>query len=200
MPYAANNEVQGCEGRNDTQLGSLLLYTDSAAPAPAFDTMLPLAINEGFNNYAEGASDMVGTTRKTVNFELPGDSQDTQLVLITSNHGANEGGEEYNRREHYVYVDDQLALQYKPGRLSCEPWRKYNTQGNGIYGFSPRTDEEWQSFSNWCPGDIIDTRIIPLGALAAGSHEFVIDVPDAVFADGQGNIPFSLYVQAQIGE
>jgi hypothetical protein len=35
------------------------------------------------------------------------------------------------------------------------------------------------------------------GAVKAGAHEFVIDVPDATFAGGQGDFPFSLYVQAQ---
>ncbi|WP_437564483.1 peptide-N-glycosidase F-related protein [Sorangium sp. So ce542] len=197
VPYAANDEVAGCAGRNDTQLGSLLLHTDSTQDAQDFSVLLPLAIGEEFNNYAMGASDKVGTTRKTVSFELPADTQNAQLVLITSNHGANQGGEEYIRREHYVYVDGELALQYKPGRMSCEPFRKYNTQSNGIYGRSPRSDEEWQSFSNWCPGDVIDTRIVPWGAASAGMHELVIDVPDATFADGQGNFPFSLYVQAR---
>lgn len=88
-------------------------------------------------------------------------------------------------------------LEYTPGRTSCEPFRVYNTQGNGIYGPSEMTDEEWQSFSNWCPGDVIDTRIIALGATDAGAHELVIDVPDATFADAQGDFPFSLYVQAR---
>ncbi|WP_437981239.1 peptide-N-glycosidase F-related protein [Sorangium sp. So ce117] len=197
VPYAANDEIPGCAGRNDTQLGSLLLYTDSTQEAQDFSVLLPLAISEEFNNYATGASDKVGTTRKTVSFELPADTQNAQLVLITSNHGANQGGEEYIRREHYVYVDGELALQYKPGRTSCEPFRKYNTQGNGIYGASPQSDKKWQSFSNWCPGDVIDTRIVPWGAASAGTHEFVIDVPDATFAGGEGNIPFSLYVQAR---
>lgn len=197
VPYAANNEVAGCAGRNDTQLGTLLLYTDSKQEPPDFDVLMPLAIGQPFNNYAEGASDAVGTTRKTLEFDLKEDVADAQLVLITSNHGANEGGEEYIRREHYVYVDGALALQYKPGRTSCEPFRKYNTQGNGIYGPSPRSDEVWQSFSNWCPGDVIDTRIIPLGPVSAGVHEFVIDVPDATFVGGQGDFPFSLYLQAR---
>ncbi|WP_437276397.1 peptide-N-glycosidase F-related protein [Sorangium sp. So ce375] len=197
VPYAANDEVPGCDGRNDTQLGSLLLHTDSTQEAQDFSVLLPLAIGEEFNNYAKGASDKVGTTRKTVSFELPADTQNAQLVLITSNHGANQGGEEYIRREHYVYVDGKLALQYKPGRKSCEPFRKYNTQGNGIYGQSPLSDAKWQSFSNWCPGDVIDTRIVPWGAASAGKHEFVIDVPDATFTGGEGNFPFSLYVQAQ---
>jgi hypothetical protein len=197
VPYAANDEIVGCAGRNDTQLGSLLIETTSTQEPEDFNVLLPLAIGQSFNNYAEGASDAIGTTRKTIEFELDADSDNVQLVLITSNHGANQGGEEYVRREHYVYVDGMLALQYKPGRDSCEPFRVYNTQGNGIYGPYPRSDEEWQSFSNWCPGDIIDTRIVPLGPLPGGVHEFVIDVPDAVFVDGQGDFPFSLYVQAQ---
>lgn len=197
VPYAANTEVPGCADRNDTQLGSLLLFTDSTRATPDLNVLLPLAIGQPFNNYAEGASDMIGTTRKTLEFTLPADTEAAQLVLITSNHGANEGGEEYIRREHYVYVDGAMVLQYKPGRTSCEPFRPYNTQGNGIYGQFARTDEEWQSFSNWCPGDVIDTRIVELGAVKAGAHEFVIDVPDATFAGGQGDFPFSLYVQAQ---
>ncbi|HEY0135570.1 MAG TPA: peptide-N-glycosidase F-related protein, partial [Nannocystis sp.] len=197
VPYAANDEVPGCAGRNDTQLGTLLLYTTSTAEPQQFTTLLPLAISQPFNNYAEGASDMVGLTRKTISFDLPADTAETQLVLITSNHGANQGGEEYIRRQHYVYVDQALVLQYKPGRTSCEPFRVYNTQGNGIYGASPRSDEEWQSFSNWCPGDIIDTRIVPLGPVGAGKHELVIDVPDATFVGAQGDFPFSLYIQAR---
>jgi hypothetical protein len=197
VPYAANEEVEGCAGRNDTQLGSLGFYTTSAAPAPAFAELLPLAIGQSFNNYAEGASDAVGTTRRTIAFDLPADTANAQLVLITSNHGANQGGEEYIRREHFVYLDGALVLQYTPGRSSCEPFRKYNTQPNGIYGPVPRSDAEWQSFSNWCPGDVIDTRIVAWGPADAGPHEFVIDVPDATFAGMQGDFPLSLFVQAE---
>lgn len=197
VPYAANEEVAGCAGRNDTQGGTLILHSESARPAEAWDVLVPLAINETFNNYAEGASDAVGTTRKTISFVLPAGVEEAQLVLITSNHGANEGGEEYIRRDHFVYVDGELALEYKPGRPTCEPFRRYNTQGNGIYGPSPRSDAEWQSFSNWCPGDVIDTRIIPWIAASGGAHEFVLDVPDATFTGGEGNFPVSLYVQAR---
>ena len=197
VPYAATEEIAGCAGRNDTQAGTLLLYTDSMRPAREFDVLLPLAIGEAFNDYTEGASDELGVTRKTIDFALPDDAQDAQLVLITSNHGANAGGEEYIRRDHFVYLDGELVLEYVPGRQSCEPFRVYNTQANGIYGPTPMTDEEWQSFSNWCPGDVIDIRIIPFGPAAAGAHQFVIDVPDATFTGGEGNFPFSLYVQAR---
>jgi len=197
VPYAANTEIAGCADRNDTQAGTLLLYTDSMRPAQEFDVLLPLAIEQPFNNYADGASDELGTTRKTIDFELPAEAEAAQLVLITSNHGANAGGEEYIRRDHFVYLDGELVLEYVPGRTSCEPFRVYNTQGNGIYGPTPMTDEEWQSFSNWCPGDVIDIRVIPWAPAAAGPHQFVIDVPDATFTGGEGNFPFSLYVQAR---
>jgi hypothetical protein len=197
VPYAANDEVPGCAGRNDVFYGSVFLDSDSSRSAPTFDELIPLAYRQPFNNYQPGASDEPSLTRKTIEFELEKDTTQTQLVLITSNHGSNPGGEEYARRDHFVYVDGELQLTYKPGRPSCEPFRSYNTQPNGIYGSAPRSDSEWQSFSNWCPGDVIDTRRIPLGPLAAGSHRFVIDVPDAQFVDGEGDIPLSLYVQAR---
>ncbi|MGH1348330.1 MAG: peptide-N-glycosidase F-related protein [Nannocystales bacterium] len=197
VPYAANTEISGCEGRNDVFRGWLGLHTSSSDEPLGFTTFMPLAMQAAFNNYQEDASDALGTTTKTIEFELENDTEYAQLVLITSNHGANAGGEEYIRREHFVTLDGRPALEYTPGRDTCEPFREVNTQGNGIYGPSPMTDEEWQSFSNWCPGDVIDTRIIEWGALPAGLHTFVIDVPDAEFADAQGNFPLSLYLQAR---
>ena len=195
VPYAANTEISGCEGRSDVFRGWLALYTDSTDPVSEYHELIPLAVKQPFNNYQKAATDELGTTRRTFEITLPESTEDARVVLITSNHGANAGGEEYNRRDHFVYLDGALALQYKPGRDSCEPFRVYNTQGNGIYGPAPKSDAEWQSFSNWCPGDVIDTRVIEWGAVAAGTHELVIEVPDAVFVDAQGDIPLSLYVQ-----
>ena len=197
VPYAANTEVSGCEGRNDVFRGWLGLTTDSTVEAQGYDTLIPLAMKQPFNDYQEGASDAVGTTRKTIAFEIEDALEEAKLVLITSNHGANAGGEEYSRRDHFVYLDEALVLEYRPGRASCEPFREFNTQANGIYGPTPRTDEEWQSFSNWCPGDVIDTRIVELGALEAGAHSFVIDVPEAVFTGDQGDFPLSLRLQGR---
>ncbi|MBN1612070.1 MAG: hypothetical protein JW940_35895 [Polyangiaceae bacterium] len=197
VPYAANEEVAGCAGRSDVFRGWLSLSTDSSVQPTQFDVLRPLACDEPFNDYQAGASDRIGETRKTIEFSLEKDAQDATIFLITSNHGANSGGEEYIRREHFVHVDGEQKLSYRPGRTSCEPFRRYNTQANGIYGPSPRSDQDWQSFSNWCPGDKIDIRVVPCGALAAGAHEFVIEVPDAVFAGDDGNFPLSLYLQAR---
>ena len=198
IPYAANTQVEGCEGRSDVFKGTL----EFVSRAPGMEdthgnVLVPIAIKnpeyvgKNLNNY--NATDTADTTVKTYTFEVPESVDYGYLVLITSNHGANEGGEEYNRRWHYVYVDDELVLTYKPGRNSCEPFRKYNTQANGIYGLIYMRPVTWQSFSNWCPGDVIDNRIIEMGAVQAGTHTLTIRVPEAVFADRQGDIPLSLY-------
>lgn len=197
VPYAAQTQVSGCSGRNDVFLGSLNFVTNTTMATPNNTLVLPLNFQKDLNNYATGASDAEGTTRRTINFNLPAPVNNAKFYLITSNHGANAGGEEYNRRWHYIYFDGPLILNYRPGEPTCEPYRVYNTQGNGIYGPTPRSNSQWQSFSNWCPGSVIAIRQIDLGNLVAGQHTFIIDVPTAVFADGQGYIPVSLYLQAE---
>lgn len=202
IPYSANKEVMGCAGRSDTFKGTLKFVTSRPALTTTDDNILvPVVMKRpeyqggNLNNYQEIATDLLGTTSKTYTFTLDEDVADSQIVLVTSNHGANEGGEEYKRRWHYVKFDDNLVLSYIPGRESCEPFRRYNTQANTIYGYSERTDEMWQSFSNWCPGDVIDNRIINLGPLTAGTHTINLSVPDAEFVGGQGDIPVSIFFQ-----
>jgi hypothetical protein len=197
VPYAANTQVAGCSGRNDVFFGTLDFVTNTPAPVENTNVLLPLSFKKILNDYEASATDQLGTTKRTINFNLSSPLTDAIFVLITSNHGANSGGEEYNRRNHFIYFDGSEVLTYKPGRTSCEPFRKYNTQGNGIYGPSPRTDAQWQSFSNWCPGDVISTRIINLGPLPAGDHSFRIEVPDAVFVNNEGYFPVSLYLQGK---
>ncbi|WIO74477.1 peptide-N-glycosidase F-related protein [Porticoccaceae bacterium LTM1] len=192
---AGRKEVAGCKGRMDTFQGWMSLTTDSGEAANNFDVFLPLSFQQHLNNYKQGASDQLGVSKKTFEIKVPVDTHNAQLVLITSNHGANSGGEEYNRRQHLVYFDGSLVHEYTPGRKSCEPFRQFNTQGNGIYGRYMKTPKNWQSFSNWCPGDRIKIRIIKLGEVKAGQHRLTLDVPEAVFKDKQGYIPVSLYFQ-----
>jgi hypothetical protein len=99
-------------------------------------------------------------------------------------------------------MDGVTKLTYMPGGVSCVPFNQYNTQPNCIYlvctptGSYPRpnTNAAW-SWNNWCPGDKIPIREIDLGTLSAGSHTFNISVPDAVFNQGQGYFPMSVYLQ-----
>lgn len=197
VPYAANTQVAGCSGRNDVFYGSLDFITNSDVAQINNNFLLPLNFKKDLNKYNVNATDVVGQTVRTINYNLPQDINNASYYITTSNHGANAGGEEYNRRFHYIYHDTVLKLTYKPGELTCEPYRIYNTQGNGIYGPSPRTPAQWQSFSNWCPGAVIPNRTISLGTLSSGNHTFKIDVPTAVFANGEGYIPVSVYVQGE---
>lgn len=197
VPYAAQTQVAGCSGRNDVFYGSLDFITNEDTTIPNDTFLIPLNFKKDLNNYQAGATDVIGQTIRTINYTLPQGITNAKYYLNTSNHGSNSGGEEYNRRFHYIYHDNVEVLNYRPGELTCEPYRVYNTQGNGIYGATPRTPAQWQSFSNWCPGAVIPIRTINLSNVAAGSHAFKITVPTAVFVGGQGYIPVSLYLQGE---
>lgn len=194
VPYAANTQIAGCAGRNDVFYGSAQLVTDSPVTPADGDRCLvqPFTYQRYLCNYKEDKTDEPGTTTAHYTVHVDEDLEDALFLFVNSNHGANSGGEEYVRRIHYVFVNDWMAMVYRPGRTSCEPFRQYNTQANGIYGGSVMSDESWQSFSNWCPGDVIDNRIIHLGAIQAGDYDFRMLVPDAVFNGGEGYFPFSL--------
>jgi hypothetical protein len=194
---AANTQITGCANRTDVFFGTVEFTTNTPSNTETNNVFIPLGNQLSLNNYQAKATDLIGTTTKTISFNLNAKSYQTKLYLITSNHGANSGGEEYNRRYHYIYLDNKKIFEYIPGEESCEPYRKYNTQANGIYSAKVRTDDEWQSFSNWCPGASIPTRIIYLETLDAGAHTFKIDVPEAKFAGSQGNIPLSVYLHGK---
>lgn len=194
VPYAANTQVAGCAGRNDVFAGTLDIISHDDVPATdkymGKAVVEPLVYERYINNYNN--TDEEGTTvaHYTVHVDEP--LSDAMFLMINSNHGANNNGEEYNRRLHYIWVNEWMAEVYRPGRPSCEPFRQYNTQSNGIYGGGTKTDDQWQEFSNWCPGDVIDNHIIHLGAIPAGDYDFRLLVPDAIFYGNDGYFPFSL--------
>jgi len=189
-------EIPGCAGRNDVYQGTLE-FTSYNNPNLTYQShyLYPLSHKFELKNYTLDGTDVLNETVKTITFTLEENVPNAKIYLITSNHGANAGGEEYERRNHFIYFNDEQVFTYMPGGLSCEPFRQYNTQGNGIYGPTPRPLWQWQSFSNWCPGDKIPIRVIELGDLEAGEHNFRIEVPDAEFVDDQGYFPMSVYLQ-----
>lgn len=196
VPYAANEQIDGCAGECYTFYGTLVLASANDSSDDKDQYLAPIANYVYLNNYSH--TDQVGKTIRSFSVETDTPIKNAKLYLITSNHGANSGGEEYNRRDHYIYFDDNLVSVYKPGGKSCEPFRMYNTQRNGIYGNSARSESDWASFSNWCPGDVIPIRIFELGDIETGSHVFKIEVPDARFVNSQGEIPVSAYIQGEI--
>ncbi|WP_197276100.1 peptide-N-glycosidase F-related protein [Mangrovimonas sp. TPBH4] len=195
---AAQQQVAGCAGRIDTFLGTLKFVSSDKTYDHVAQHLEPIASSVRVNNYNSNGTDVLGETTKTFTFDIEENLSNAKIHLITSNHGANSGGEEYVRREHFIYFDNSELDMYMPGGKSCEPYRQYNTQGNGIYGSSPKSESWWTSWNNWCPGDVIPIRTYELGEVSQGTHSFKIEVPDAEFVDGQGYIPVSVYIQGDI--
>ncbi|SMC69727.1 Por secretion system C-terminal sorting domain-containing protein [Chryseobacterium sp. YR221] len=196
VPYAANNEVPGCSGRNDVFTGTLTFFsTDTGATATDYNTIAPILSYNRLNNY--NSTDTAGETVRIVNFNLPDPVTNARFFVISTPHGANSGGEEYIRRQNYTYVDDVQVLTYTPGGISCEPYRVYNTQGNGIYGATPKTLAEWTSWNNWCPGNAVPIRGFSLANMTAGNHTLKHTIPTAVFNQQQGDVYLSVYMQGK---
>ncbi len=192
VPYAAQKQIKGCEGKNDVFIGNLYFTVFPGKDKLKTDfQILNIAYQDSISNYK--STDTLGKTTRSYSFKTEKDLKELRLTLISSNHGANRNGEEYNRRIHYIYLDNELIFKYIPGENTCEPYRLYNTQSNGIYGKTVKTDEQWQKFSNWCPGAIIPFRRIDISKLKKGEHKLRISVPDAKFENKEGTIPFSAY-------
>lgn len=191
-----------CANRQDIYRGSLQFV--SSGTYTAKDTYFKeLSYRYELKNHTLDGTDVIGQTVKSITFNVDKAIKNVKYYIITSNHGSltknNQAvGEEYNRRTHYIYNDGVEKLNYKPGGKTCEPFRQYNTQPNGIYGNS-RSLASWVATNNWCPGDVVPIRTADLGALSAGDHTFKINVPDAVFVDKDGYFPMSVYVQGEYG-
>jgi hypothetical protein len=102
-------------------------------------------------------------------------------LRLHDNEALTKAIEEYVRRQNPVSLDNALVLTFTPGGISCEPYRMYNTQGNGIYGTSVKTTAWWTAWNNWCPGNSVPIRSFTSASLTAGNHVLKYEVPTAVF-------------------
>jgi len=195
VPYAANTQVVGCAGRNDVFQGTLDFVTlNDPTVTNSYNNLLPLLDSNELNNY--NSTDQPGETVRLVNFSLNQSTDNAKFFIVSTPHGANSGGEEYVRRQNFVYLDNAQVLTFTPGGKSCEPYRMYNTQGNGIYGTTVKTTLWWTSWNNWCPGDSVPIRSFTSTSLAAGNHTIKYEVPTAVFQGQDGRIVLSMYMQS----
>lgn len=195
VPYAANTQVAGCSGRNDVFEGTMdfVTYNDPTV-TNTYNNVLPLLDSNELNNYNN--TDQPGETVRLVNFNLNQSTSNAKFFIVTTPHGANTNGEEYIRRQNFVSLDNAQVLTFTPGGKSCEPYRQYNTQGNGIYGSNVQTTAWWTSWNNWCPGDSVPIRSFTATTLAAGNHVLKYEVPSAVFYNQDGRVVLSIYMQS----
>jgi hypothetical protein len=180
---AGQKETMGCTGSLLTYTASVNLITYKTKRARPLKP-IPLLSYYALN----GRDTTDGHNAKAVTFHLDKDIKSGVLYLITSGHGAAEGGEEYNWREHVIYVDGKEYAHVAVNQ-NCVPYEIYNTRTNGIYG--PEIAEERRT---WCPGAPVITRAINLGALTAGDHTIKIAVPEANLLSTQSTYYLSAYI------
>lgn len=196
VPYAANTQVAGCANRNDVFAGTLTFVTSNdPSVSNTYNTILPLLDSSTLNNYNN--TDVTGQTVRLVNFNLAQAAGNPKFFIVSSPHGAGTNGEEYVRRQNIVSLDNAQVMTFTPGGKSCEPYRMYNTQPNGIYGYNAQNAAWWTSWNNWCPGDSVPIRSFSVASLSAGNHTLKYEVPTAVFYGQSGEVVLSMYMQSQ---
>lgn len=183
---AGQREVIGCDGSLLTFNVSVDLISDKMKDLPAQKGISLLSYYS-----LDGKDKAAGKNSKQVSFELANDTKTTTLYVISSGHGAAEGGEEYNWREHVVDLDGKEYTRLEMSQ-NCAPFEMYNTQPNGIY-FGDISKER----RSWCPGGPVPTRIINLGPLAKGKHTLKISIPEAEFEKTDSKYYVSAYLITQ---
>ncbi|WP_443937720.1 peptide-N-glycosidase F-related protein [Pedobacter sp. MW01-1-1] len=136
-----------------------------------------------------GQDTTAGKNAKEIEFVLEKDVQSARFYLITSGHGAAQGGEEYNWREHVLYLDNKEYVRLNVNQ-DCTPYEIYNTRINGIYGSGNIATQR----RSWCPGGAVPTRLVNLGPLKAGKHRVKIAVPEANLLSTKSTYYLSAYI------
>lgn len=109
-----------------------------------------------------------------VEVTIPEGLEFVKMYYLTSGHGGRSSGDEFNKKDHVIYVDGQEVLRFIPWRDDGRLFRK----------FSP-TSAKWEgdiwssdlSRSNWIPGDQVQPKVFELGKfLTAGKHKIRFSV------------------------
>lgn len=109
-----------------------------------------------------------------VEFQLPVDVSDVQLLYTPTGHGGWGGGDEFNPKLNQIFMDGKPLFSTVPWRTDCATYR-FSNPASGNFGNGLSSSD--LSRSNWCPGTLTPPDIIPLNHLKPGHHvlEVVID-------------------------
>lgn len=136
--------------------------------APLFSTVNTLEMSG--QNYGG----LFGNDTLKLNFTVPTNAKNLQLLYTTTGHGGWEGGDEFNPRMNRIFIDGKEIFSIVPWRTDCATYRFFNpASGNFENGLSSSD----LSRSNWCPATLTPPYQIPLTDLKPGEHilEVVID-------------------------
>lgn len=109
-----------------------------------------------------------------VEFQLPENVTDLQLLYTSTGHGGWGGGDEFNPKLNQIFIDGEAIFSTIPWRTDCATYR-FSNPASGNFGNGLSSSD--LSRSNWCPGTLTPPDIIQLKNLEPGKHvvQVVID-------------------------
>jgi hypothetical protein len=132
---------------------------------PLFNTVNILEMSG--QNYGR----LFDTDTLEMEFTLPENIDELQLLYTTTGHGGWGGGDEFNPKLNQVFIDDSLIFSQVPWRTDCATYRMSNpASGNFENGLSSSD----LSRSNWCPATLTPPFFIPLKYLKPGKHNIQV--------------------------
>lgn len=106
-----------------------------------------------------------------VEFYIPDNITNPQLVFTTTGHGGWENGDEFVPKRNQILIDGEIIFEIVPWRTDCATYRLGNpASGNFSNGLSSSD----LSRSNWCPGTLTPPYFIPLDKLSKGKHKMQV--------------------------
>ena len=107
-------------------------------------------------------------------FEVPDGIRNLRLEYIATGHGGWGGGDEFNQKQHEIFVDGIKIFTYIPWRSDCGTFRTYNPASGNFWNGISSSD---LSRSGWCPGTATNPITVLLPDLKAGTHHMQIAIP-----------------------
>ncbi|QCX38372.1 peptide-N-glycosidase [Aureibaculum algae] len=147
-------------GGNDTKN---VKYID-----PLFSTVNTLEMSG--QNYGR----LFKTDTLTVDFEIPENIEDLQMLYTSTGHGGWGAGDEFVPKMNKIFIDGIEVFTIVPWRTDCATYR-FSNPASGNFGNGLSSSD--LSRSNWCPGTLTPPYLIPLKDLEPGKHiiQVVID-------------------------
>ncbi|NPD45389.1 MULTISPECIES: PNGase F N-terminal domain-containing protein [unclassified Lentimicrobium] len=111
---------------------------------------------------------LFGNDTLEMEFDLPENIENLEMLFTTTGHGGWGGGDEFNPKLNQVFIDGELVFSHIPWRTDCGTYRMSNpASGNFENGLSSSD----LSRSNWCPATLTPPYFINLYELKPGKHK-----------------------------
>ena len=103
----------------------------------------------------------------SVDFEVPENIEDLQLLFTSTGHGGWGRGDEFVPKMNEVFIDGKPIFNIVPWRTDCATYR-FSNPASGNFGNGLSSSD--LSRSNWCPGMPTPPYFSPLNDLDPGKH------------------------------